>query len=43
MILAHIAGIPIEEGLLAMGPVGVLAAGLWLRAVRQRLAQLRSR
>jgi hypothetical protein len=43
MILAHIAGIPIEESLLAMGPVGLLAAGVWIRSIRHRIAQMRSR
>ena len=42
MIVAHIAGIPLEEGLLAMGPVGFLAASLWLRSLRLRIAARRS-
>jgi hypothetical protein len=40
--LAHIAGMPVEEGLLAMGPVGLLAASLWVRSVRLRIAARRS-
>ena len=40
--LAHIARIPVEEGLLAMGPVGVLAASLWVRSLRLRIAARRS-
>jgi len=38
VILAHIGGIPVEEGLLSLGPVGVAGLGV---AVRCLLARLR--
>ena len=30
MILAHIAGVPVEETVLALAPVGVAGVGVWL-------------
>jgi hypothetical protein len=38
MILAHIAGIPVEESLLSLGPVGLVGITV---AVRSVLAKLR--
>jgi hypothetical protein len=35
-ILAHIAGIPVEESLLSLGPVGVLGVSVALRSVLAR-------
>ena len=45
MILAHIGGIPIEESLLGLGPVGLLGMSLAVRSVlaRFRRAQESSR
>jgi hypothetical protein len=37
MILAHIGGIPVEEGLLALGPVGLVGISVALRSVLVRL------
>ena len=30
MIIAHIAGIPVEETLLSLAPVGIAGIGAWL-------------
>lgn len=38
MIIAHIAGIPVEESLLSLGPIGVVGIGV---VVRSMLAKLR--
>jgi hypothetical protein len=38
MIIAHIAGIPVEESLLSLGPVGLVGIGV---AVRSVLAKFR--
>jgi hypothetical protein len=38
MIIAHIAGIPVEEGLLSLGPVGLIGISV---AVRSVLAKFR--
>jgi hypothetical protein len=43
MILAHIAGLPVEETLLGFAPVGLVGAGVALLSVRQRAAELRER
>jgi hypothetical protein len=45
MILAHIAGIPVEESLLSLGPVGLVGLGVAMRSVlaRFRRAQDTSR
>jgi hypothetical protein len=37
MILAHIAGIPVEESLLSLGPVGLVGIGVVVRSVLARL------
>ena len=34
MILAHIAGVPVEETLLAFAPVGVAGVGAWFAQLR---------
>jgi predicted alpha/beta-hydrolase family hydrolase len=36
MILAHIAGVPVEETLLALAPVGVAGVGAWLAQLGHR-------
>jgi len=36
-ILAHIAGIPIEESLLSLGPVGLVGIGVVVRSVLAKL------
>jgi hypothetical protein len=36
MILAHIAGVPVEETLLAFAPVGVTGVGVWLAGLAHR-------
>jgi hypothetical protein len=35
-VLAHIAGIPVEESLLSLGPVGLLGVSLAVRSVLAR-------
>ncbi len=39
--LAHIAGIPVEETLRGLGPVGAVAAGAVLASARVRARRLR--
>ena len=34
--MAHIAGVPVEETLLAFAPVGVAGVGLWLGQLARR-------
>jgi hypothetical protein len=36
VILAHIAGVPVEETLLAFAPVGVTGVGVWLAGLAHR-------
>jgi hypothetical protein len=36
MIIAHIAGMPVEETLLAFAPVGVAGVGAWLAGLAHR-------
>ena len=36
MITAHIAGVPVEETLLALAPVGIAGVGLWLGQLTHR-------
>ena len=36
MILAHIAGVPVEEMRLAFAPVGVTGVGVWLASLAHR-------
>jgi len=36
MIVAHIAGIPVEETLLALAPVGAAGAGVWFAQIARR-------
>jgi hypothetical protein len=43
MILAHIAGVPIEETALSFGPVIVAGGGIATRRLRERLARDRPR
>ena len=43
MILAHIAGIPVEETLLSLGPVGLAGLGMLAFAARGRLCSARTR
>ena len=43
VILAHIAGIPVEETLLSFGPIGVAGLGMAAFAARGRLRSARSR
>jgi predicted alpha/beta-hydrolase family hydrolase len=47
MILAHIAGVPVEETLLALAPVGVAGVGVWFAQLthraRRRAGRARSR
>jgi hypothetical protein len=37
MILAHIGGIPVEESLLSLGPVGLVGLGVALRSMLARI------
>jgi hypothetical protein len=37
MIVAHIAGVPVEETLLAFAPVGVTGIGIWLAQLGRRV------
>jgi hypothetical protein len=37
VILAHIGGLPVEEGLLSLGPVGLLGITVAVRSVLARL------
>jgi hypothetical protein len=41
IILGHIAGIPVEETLLGLAPVGAVGVGAVIYAVRGRLERLR--
>ena len=43
MILAHIAGIPVEETALSFGPVIAAGGGIATLRLRERLARRRSR
>ena len=43
MILAHIAGIPVEETLLGFGPAGLAGLGVVVYSARGRLRSLRDR
>jgi hypothetical protein len=43
VILAHIAGIPVEETLLSLGPIGLAGLGMAVFAARGRLRSLRAR
>ncbi len=43
MILAHVAGIPVEETLLSLGPAGLAVLGMAFYAARRRLRSLRAR
>ena len=36
MILAHIGGLPLEEGLLSLGPVGLVGLGVVVRSMLAR-------
>jgi hypothetical protein len=36
MILAHVAGVPVEETFLALAPVGVAGVGAWLGQLARR-------
>ena len=40
MILAHIGGIPVEESLLTLGPVGLVGLGVAVRSVLWRLRRV---
>jgi hypothetical protein len=39
MILAHIAGLPVEEALLAFAPLGACGAGLLAYSTRSRMRE----
>ena len=41
IILGHIAGIPVEETLLGLAPVGAVGVGAFMYAVRGRAERLR--
>ncbi len=41
MIVAHIAGIPVEETALSFGPVLAAGGGIAMLKVRERLARVR--
>ena len=43
MILAHIAGMPVEETLLAFAPVGVTGLGVWLAGLAHRARRITRR
>jgi hypothetical protein len=43
MILAHIAGVPVEETLLALAPVGVAGVGVWFAQLAHRARRVRIR
>ena len=43
MILAHIAGVPVEETLLAFAPVGVTGLGVWLAGLAHRARRVTRR
>jgi predicted alpha/beta-hydrolase family hydrolase len=43
MILAHIAGVPFEETLLAFAPVGVAGVGAWVAQLRYGVRRSRTR
>jgi hypothetical protein len=40
MIAAHIAGIPVEETLLSLAPIGLVGIGVALATARERLGAL---
>lgn len=40
VVFAHIAGIPVEETLLALAPAGLLGLGVALRSATTRAARL---
>ena len=40
MILAHIAGVPVEETLLSLAPVGVAGVGVWLAGLAHRVRKV---
>jgi hypothetical protein len=41
MILAHIAGVPVEETLLALAPVGIAGVGVWFAQLGRRVRRRR--
>ncbi len=41
IVLGHIAGIPVEETLLGLAPIGAVGAGAAIYAMRGRLERLR--
>jgi len=43
VILAHIAGIPVEETLLSLGPIGLAGLGMAAFAARRLLRSARAR
>jgi len=43
MIVAHIAGVPVEETLLALAPVGVAGVGVWFAQLAHRARRVRIR
>jgi hypothetical protein len=43
IVLGHIAGIPVEETLLGLAPVGAVGIGAVIYAVRGRAGRLRRR
>ena len=43
IVLGHIAGIPVEETLLALAPVGVAGVGAWLAQVARGLRRSTTR
>jgi len=43
VILAHIAGIPVEETLMGFGPIGLAGLGMAVFAARGRLRAARAR
>ena len=43
MILAHIAGVPVEETLLSLAPVGIAGFGIWFAQLAQRARRIRPR
>jgi hypothetical protein len=41
LIVAHIAGVPVEETLLALAPVGVAGVGVWFAQLAHRARKIR--
>jgi len=41
VILAHIAGVPVEETFLALAPVGVAGVGVWFAQLAHRVSRPR--